>query len=116
MSYSQTGLIGASLVNGTTNVDIRTAAQVAAGNQPFRDGTTTWGPDGRKYVYGKTSAAVSNNARVDFVFSTRLITPAASGALINLNGQTIESGGAGWFAAVQNYTAGTGITTAAPPG
>jgi hypothetical protein len=116
MSYSVTGMIGADLTLGVNNKDIRTPAQVTAGLQPYKDGTSTMGADGRKYIYGKTAGNIANNARCDFVYSTKLITAAANGGLINLNGAQIDTGGSGWFAATQNYTAATGITTAAPPG
>jgi hypothetical protein len=114
--FAVNGLIGAVLDNAATNADIRTAAQVTAGNQPHRNGQVAYGSDGAKYVYGKTANSVSADARQDYVFSTGLITTAAAGALINKNAATIESGGAAWFRAVQNYTAAAGITTAAPPG
>jgi hypothetical protein len=109
-------VIGVDLSNAATNADIRTAAQVTAGNQPHRNGTIAYGSDGAKYIYGKTANSVAADARQDFVYSTGLVTTAAAGALINKNAATIESGGAAWFRAVQNYTAATGITTASPPG
>jgi hypothetical protein len=115
-------MIGTDIDVGTALVassDFRTAAQVTAGSQPYRSGTVVWGNDGRKYVYGKTAGAIGINARCDYVPSTKLITAAVAGALINLNLRTggVESGGSAWFAAVQNYLAGAGIgADGAPPG
>lgn len=114
-------MIGPDLTVGTATVqssDNRTAAQVTAGLQPYKSGTTTVDNTGRNQIYAKTSAAIANGARCDYVFATGLMTPAASGAYVNLATNAagdIAAGGAGWFAAVQNYTAATGILTAAPP-
>jgi len=112
-------VIGPDLATANSS-DIRTVAQVTAGQQPYKSGTVVIGNDGRKYIYGKTAGSIANAARVDFVFSTSLITAAAAGAYVNNNtapfSGTIDSGGSAWFASVQNYLAATGLTTAAPPG
>lgn len=104
-------IIGVDL-NGSNNV--RTAAEVTAGNISFRLGTTVIGDDGRKYVYVKAAAAITaNTTRVSVAAATGLTTAAAAGAFIG-GSVNIAQDGAGWVKSVENYTPAANVTTTIP--
>lgn len=90
--FSVTDLAGVDLVS------ILPAADVASGAQrPFAKlGTQAWGSDGKLYVYGQASGAITGATTVCTVSPTTFLVTNSGGAYTS-PATTMASGDLGWF-------------------